>query len=176
MTNDTDMIRRMDAVQACQAGPSDEWSRATRDGYNQAATDIAMNMLRIPAVTPAVIVEPLGWFEVERGNNGYGKWNAEGYTVQKIEGLFLLSFDGESRSTWRFPTPEAAKAAAQSDYEARILSALTIQPADPLSDPRVKALVEAAKNLADVCSVVGVSSSPSLHRMRAALRAIGGEA
>jgi len=44
-----DLIFRMDAVQACQAGPSDEWSKATKDGYNQAATDCARNMLRVPA-------------------------------------------------------------------------------------------------------------------------------
>jgi len=25
----TDLIRRMDAIQACQVGPSDEWARAT---------------------------------------------------------------------------------------------------------------------------------------------------
>ena len=48
----SDLIRRMDAVQACQVGPSDEWSRSTKNGYNQAATDCAMNMLRIPAVQP----------------------------------------------------------------------------------------------------------------------------
>lgn len=43
-----DLIRRMDAVQACQVGPSDEWSRSTKSGYNQAATDCAMNILKIP--------------------------------------------------------------------------------------------------------------------------------
>jgi len=47
----SDLILRMDAVQACQVGPSDEWSRDTKSGYNQAATDCAMNILRIPAVT-----------------------------------------------------------------------------------------------------------------------------
>lgn len=48
----SDLIRRMDAVQACQVGPSDEWSQSTKSGYNQAATDCAMNILRIPAVQP----------------------------------------------------------------------------------------------------------------------------
>ena len=48
----TDWISRMDAVQACQVGPSDEWSRSTKSGYNQAATDCAMNILCIPAVQP----------------------------------------------------------------------------------------------------------------------------
>ena len=53
----SDLIRRMDAVQACQVGPSDEWSRSTKSGYNQAATDCAMNMLRIPAVQPDVRIK-----------------------------------------------------------------------------------------------------------------------
>lgn len=48
----SDLMRRMDAVQACQVGPSDEWSQSTKSGYNQAATDCAMNILRIPAVQP----------------------------------------------------------------------------------------------------------------------------
>jgi len=55
----TDLIRRMDAVQACQVGPSDEWSSDTKSGYNQAATDCAMNMLRIPAVHPNDRIEAL---------------------------------------------------------------------------------------------------------------------
>ena len=50
----SDLIRRMDAVQACQVGPSDEWSRSTKSGYNQAATDCAMNILHVPAALPAV--------------------------------------------------------------------------------------------------------------------------
>jgi hypothetical protein len=55
----SDLIRRMDAVQACQVGPSDEWSRDTKSGYNQAATDCAMNMLRVPAVQPDARIEAL---------------------------------------------------------------------------------------------------------------------
>ena len=46
------LINRMDAVQACQVGPSDEWAKATKDGYNQAATDCAFNILKIK---PAII-------------------------------------------------------------------------------------------------------------------------
>lgn len=49
--SDDDLIRRMDAIRACQVGPSDEWSKSTKDGYNQAATDCAMNILRIPTST-----------------------------------------------------------------------------------------------------------------------------
>lgn len=52
--SDNDLIRRIDAIVACQVGPSDEWSLATKDGYNQAATDVSMNVLRI---APAVLAE-----------------------------------------------------------------------------------------------------------------------
>ena len=48
-----DLIRRIDAMQACQVGPSDEWSKATKDGYNQAATDCAMAILRVAPVPAA---------------------------------------------------------------------------------------------------------------------------
>lgn len=47
-----DLINRMDAIQACQVGPSDEWSKATKSGYEQAATDCARNILKI---SPAAI-------------------------------------------------------------------------------------------------------------------------
>ena len=53
MTND-DLIRRGDAIAACAVGPSDEWARATKSGYTQAATDCTFNVLRIPAVQVTV--------------------------------------------------------------------------------------------------------------------------
>jgi hypothetical protein len=43
----SDLISRMDAIQACEVGPSDEWAKATKSGYTQAATDCARNILRI---------------------------------------------------------------------------------------------------------------------------------
>ena len=43
----SDLVLRMDAIQACQVGPSDEWAKATKSGYMQAATDCARNILRI---------------------------------------------------------------------------------------------------------------------------------
>jgi len=49
----SDLIRRIDAMQACQVAPSDEWSKATKGGYNQAATDCAMAIMRIAPVSAA---------------------------------------------------------------------------------------------------------------------------
>ena len=92
---------------------------------------------RDAALAGAVKVKPLVWFEVEKSRYG-GKYTADGYTIRYIEGLWLLDFAGQSKAIWRFPTIEAAKSAAQADYEARYLAA--IQP-DP--DARQAALVKA---------------------------------
>jgi hypothetical protein len=46
-----DLIRRIDAMQACQVGPSDEWSRMTKSGYSQAATDCSMGILKCEPIT-----------------------------------------------------------------------------------------------------------------------------
>jgi hypothetical protein len=99
----------------------------------------------------AVRVKPLEWFEVERGSNGYGKWTAEGYTVRKIEGLFLLDFAGDGKSTWRFITSDDAKAAAQADYATRIMAAIDA--------PDVAELVEALRELHHaVCGETGFAA------------------
>lgn len=52
----------------------------------------------------------------------------------------------------------------------------TIQPADPMSDPRVVALVEAANDAKIILATHEPHPLPVLGRMLAALRAIGGEA
>ncbi len=49
----SDLIWRIDAMQACQVAPSDEWSKATKGGYNQAATDCAAAILRVAPVPAA---------------------------------------------------------------------------------------------------------------------------
>ncbi len=47
MTAPDDLIRRIDAIQACQVGSSDGWAFATKSGYNQAALDCARNILQV---------------------------------------------------------------------------------------------------------------------------------
>jgi len=83
------------------------------------------------AAPPAMKVKPLEWFEAELPSRGGGKWQSEGYAIRKIEGLFLIDFAGDKKHYWRFSTLEAAKAAAQADYESRILAALEPRPGDP---------------------------------------------
>jgi hypothetical protein len=77
-----------------------------------------------------VKVKPLVWVEAQLPSRGGGKYTADAYTIRKIEGLWLLDFAGTGRAEWRFTTLDAAKAAAQADYEARILAALEMGVTD----------------------------------------------
>ena len=144
----TDLIRRMDAIQACQVGPSDEWARATKDGYNQAATDCQRNILRIEPAPNAGAgkVKPLVWYK-ENERCWSAHWGFATYSV-------YLRDDGQysMRMSWSllmtdgyFAALEAAKAAAQSDYAARILAAIETTP-DP-RDAVIARLVEAMLEL-----------------------------
>ena len=66
--------------------------------------------------------------------------------IREDDGQYILEGDFTGNVAERiFPTLEAAKAAAQADYEARILAALE------RSDPRVAALVEKAFWLGRSC-------------------------
>lgn len=153
--NDNDLIRRGDAIEALKAAN-------LPFGYGQAVHAIT----NVPAVQ--VTVKPLVW---EHGQNvlrmdstmmmgngydfdtmeltrqeGYGfgcgyiiwairsglgkkSWNVYGI----LDGIFIQDITSE----------DAAKDAAQADYEARIRSALTIAPAPDAA--KVAALVEAAE-------------------------------
>jgi hypothetical protein len=72
--------------------------------------------------------------------------------------VFLLEPDMEFGGTRpkRFSTTEAAKAAAQADYEARILSALTAPPAREISEAEVEraAIPPAPKPVEDMLSIL----------------------
>ena len=113
-------------------------------------------------------VKPLKWFEVEKYRYG-GKYTSEGYTIRYIEGFFMLDFAGNGKTVWRFPTLEAAKAAAQADYEARIRSALTVTTRDPA---KVQALVEAASALERNLGINGVNVGSLRVNLFAALAAM----
>ena len=85
-------------------------------------------------VARLVEVKPLEWTERADGLQWYGhspKGLHLSYTAlpevrEDHEGPWVSFLDG----LWRkFPSLDAAKAAAQADYEARILSALEVQPA-----------------------------------------------
>lgn len=78
-------------------------------------------------VVGAVKVKPLVWVELEKYRHG-GKYSADGYTIRYVEGFFILDFVGDGKWEWRWTTLEPAKAAAQADYEARIMAALDVHP------------------------------------------------
>lgn len=124
--NDNDLIRRGDALKALDWG--DIYGRNAQDAINA-----------IPAVQPTV--KPLVWRD--DGTNGHETDHAFGfYEVYPSPEGDMLSRDGVDSGV--FPTLEAAKAAAQTDYEARILSALDMQPT---VSPDVAALVDAAEKV-----------------------------
>ena len=213
--SDNDLIRRGDAIAACAVGPSDEWARATKSGYTQAATDCTFNVLRIPAVQ--VTLKPLEWGLVTTMYEP-----CEAYEAISPVGVYVVAQDEDSPSrvnveygvgpdTFHKGQPlllnvvlsfAAAKAAAQADYEGRILAALesahrvnetpksehdradvltalepaTVTLADALKVPEVEALIGLIPEV--IASLDATRCNVSLTSdLRAALRAIGeGEA
>ena len=124
----------------------------------------------------AVTIKPLVWYEPK-----IGVFWAD--TLIKMSNYRVFKIAEQWRAECgkvigHYATIELAKAAAQADYEARILSALTAHPADPLSDPRVKALVRAAGLAVSDWAAHLEDGDPVpqwVIPLRAALRAIGGE-
>jgi hypothetical protein len=98
---------------------------------------------------PAVKVKALVWTECNSGNFKQGHC----FTARSMVDFAPIAVHKKADGWWlnkdctTYPTMEAAKAAAQADYEATILAALEL--ANPLDDPRVKALVEAGKAVVD---------------------------
>ena len=98
------------------------------DGKWLGASDVEAAIAALPAVQPAVKVgvKALTW--VDRQGDGLVFDTVEqampgrSYTVLKTQDCWNFWAD-------EFDTLEAAKAAAQADYEARILAALEVQPA-----------------------------------------------
>ena len=190
--DDSDLIRRGDVLAI--VGPMANSNSIIAAMAGQAAYD-AIRAIPIAPQPVDVVVKPLVW----RSSYGCLIANGVGIEYYAFTKGWNTSLDGK---TYSEESREAAKAAAQSDYESRILSALTIQPADPLSDPRVVALVEAATKIASLqkSTLIDVGSAHSnrgagasgwmseddrdfmrdLHNafasVTSALRAIGGEA
>jgi len=149
MSHNDDLIRRIDAMQATQVGPSDEWAKATKSGYNQAATDIAMNIMKLPAATLTVQVKPLVWekhrdYGLHDAPSPLGWW----YNIHETSGSrFEYQGDpaaGREGNPKMFTTIEAAKAAAQADYAARIMAALDVTAPD-VAQIRADALLNAIR-------------------------------
>jgi hypothetical protein len=178
-----DLIKRGDALNACDIGPCDEWSDFTKSGYNLAAEDCKRNIAALPAVT--VNVNALVW-EKDSLKGSYptrfranmpcksGDYSVAGSERANLWQWFRNGYFVDGHQTYEPMTLNAAKAAAQADYKARILAAIDTQT-EP-RDAAVARLVEAAsEQLAymDMCGDKG-----DLERnLRAAIAAVkGGEA
>lgn len=133
----------------------------------------AVNAIRAIPIAPqpaAVTVKPLVW----RGSYGCLIAKGAGVEYYAFTKGWNTSLDG---TTHPAESREDAKAACQAHHDALLRAELTIHPADPLSDPRVVALVEAATDLLEIRAVwTDPHNDSDVKRARAALRAIGGEA
>lgn len=135
----------------------------------------------------AVTVKPLVW-EKKQSHAGDSYWRSD--FGHEIWATSTNTF-AEMETGKRFDFRSDAIKFVQTIHEARFLSALTIHPYDPLSDPRVVALVEALRFYEDAesydytyeqlpCECCTDIFKPverdNGDTARAALRAIGGEA
>lgn len=155
--SDDDLIRRGDALKLMQLaidvygqnmrGAADKKEKRDWQSMLISAVDIRYAIRALPAVQPTV--KPLVWDDFAGRGAKAQAWNQANYLIQKwSDGRWEISasYPGHSNCAdgiARFhPTIEAAKAAAQADYEARIRSALTAQPS-----PDVAALVSMTHSL-----------------------------
>lgn len=146
MTNDNDLIRRGDV----QAIPM----------LGMTVTAIEKAIAALPAVTPAVGVKPLVWTLMPDSD-------FTTYKASSVVGPYYVRATSYGGTAWRrgmvgewkhISSIEAdnslntSKAAAQADYEARILAAITLTPtpvaASQAADPVVK-LITAAQAMVD---------------------------
>jgi len=123
-----------------------------------------------PTDPARVTVKPLVWRD--DGTNGHDTDHAFGfYEVYPDPRGDMLSRDGVDSGI--FGTIEAAKAAAQADYEARILATIDVPPAP--RDAQIAALVEAAQLYID--DRIKVDDTPTFCNLCAAVAAVkGGDA
>ena len=192
----------------------EDWTKTTENVRYKEYTYRAV----LPAVSPAVRVKPLVW-EIASGPDA---WCHDHHTAGAFGGAYQMAPDEDSAAgAWllqwtqrpddfctiyggpitKHEGPDAAQAAAQADYEARILAALTpnsvdgSQKADPVVKPALaEALAEAevrSMAIREFCDKAGISATvevsglpddvqrwrrdKAIDARRAALRQIGGE-
>lgn len=127
--SDDDLIKRLRQYE----GQSFETTMCFNGVRDEAADRIAALEAQVAAAKAGqVTVKPLVWHEFGkeclRAESPFGLYDVMwGFGVE----LAYLTHCGKM---WKHPTLEAAKAAAQADYEARILAAITLSPA-PAADP-----------------------------------------
>jgi hypothetical protein len=152
MTIDNDLIRRGDAMQTARDAALDKIRSAvychgemTMTEVGSDADDVADAIAAIPAAPVSVGVKALPWVNDNWHSRIRAKTTIGDYVV-------WWGYKGECATLRLKDDPvtehhsiEAAKAAAQADYAARILAALDVQPAPDVARIRADALREAAK-------------------------------
>jgi hypothetical protein len=143
--HDDDLIRRGDALEIC-----------TAFGFSR-ADECRDRIAALPAVSApvAVRVKPLEWEEEPDRDPNYPKWTAD---TGMGKHYFVFKAWWGSQQKWGFAgvdgfyhTKDAAKAAAQADYAARIMAAIDA--------PDVAELVEALRELHHaVCGETGFAA------------------
>lgn len=117
-----------------------DYSPYTQDGLSAILTAAFAAM-----PVPAVRVKPLEWRLEDERDADFPRWNAEWNGI--VFSVFKAWWGSKSKCGFVgggdfHHTEEAAKAAAQADYEARILSALTPTPDLQAENDRLRASLE----------------------------------
>lgn len=127
----------------------------------------------LPAVQP--VVKPLVWEQFGSSYRAkaplFGHIRIEDYASGKWAILWSAPGICDTFTPGGFDDPEAAKAAAQADYEHRILSALDFTPMDA-SAIRAQALREAAQVLNDEIEIARIAMPHVIPILSADRRAI----
>lgn len=129
-------------------------------------------------LTPSVAAKALEWEAHGEGWRGCGSIIYDVYPVAEGEGWWAaLSMAGYLPFRERCKSPEEAKAAAQSDYEARIRSALSAHVQDVAAIAQLNAIVAAWEALpggrqvrnSEVEAWLGTQMAPAINAIRAFL-------
>lgn len=130
----TDPIRKAwEAGRDAAADVADRWYRNIGKGN---PADEIRALIEPARETAGVTVKPLEWDDDPNGGWSQSETGAGWeYLIRNMEDYFVMPFPWKPPE--RFPTIEAAKAAAQADYERRIISALTTAPVSTAEAARV---------------------------------------
>ena len=140
-------------------------------GFDTPSVNYTTEYIRadLAAIPAQVRVKPLVW--ISTGENRYSAKSEDYKVVTDGKCWAFCPEDWPPFAGYPYLTADAAKAAAQADYEARILAAIEPQP-DP-RDAVIAALVEAATHLCDGIATMmpPLGQSDRVLNLRAAIAA-----
>lgn len=123
---------------------------------------------------PAVKVKPLEWVKVSDGrySDGFrpGCFSSGHYRIAMRNGVDFVIDDGLfTFFRQRFCSPDAAKAAAQADYESRIRAAIEPAPDLASENERLRAALDKLVKSANEVNRLGASTGPQWMKMTVAI-------